>query len=436
MRRSRHGGRHVERFVARYGIKPFLAWRLHRRVFAWFGMAMVVTAVVVGGSMHLLNRGQGRAWSRDLEGTRRFVGQQFAAVWTREAERNALATQLAHDLEATVELRDAAGTVIGSVDGPCSGGVMEAKVSGNVPLGTVRVCAERYGPPHAWKVFLVGGVALLVLWLLAGRIARRLMRPLSMVIEVAEELGKGNLKTRIDLDTCRAMGDERALAGALNQMADRIERQMGDQRELLAQVSHELRTPLGHIRLLLELAREGAPSAKTLDELDREVQEIDALVADLLASSRVTFDALTLRPLSGSELGARALERAGLPPSLLTTEGNVALAGDATLLMRALANLLENARAHGGGATALTITAAPGLVRFGVRDAGPGFAPGDEVRAFDPFFQRPRAEANAHGSLGLGLALVQRIAVAHGGKATAENLAAGGAEVAFTVRAG
>jgi two-component system OmpR family sensor kinase len=433
VRRGHHRGRHVERFVARYGIKPFLAWRLHRRVFAWFGMSMVVTALVVGGSMHLLNRGQGRAWSHDLEGTKHFVGAQFGRVWSSAGERRALAMELARDLDATVELRDRSGALLEQVGEPCARGGMEATVPGE---GSVKICMARFGPPPAWKVLLVGGMALLALWLLAGRIARRLMRPLSMVIEVAEELGKGNLKTRIDLDSCRAMGDERALAGALNQMADRIERQMGDQRELLAQVSHELRTPLGHIRLLLELAREGAPSARTLDELDREVQEIDALVADLLASSRVTFDALTLRELSAQELGARALERAGLPSALLTSEAELTLDGDATLLMRALANLLENARAHGGGATALQVSATAEHVRFAVRDAGPGFATGDEVRAFDPFFHRPRAEADGHGSLGLGLALVQRIAVAHGGTATAQNVAAGGAEVSFTVRAG
>lgn len=435
MRGRRHRrGRHVERFVARYGIKPFLAWRLHRRVFAWFGMAMVLTAMVVGVSMHLLGRGEGRAWHQDIEGTRRFIGEAFAQVWAHPPERAELAARLARDLEAAVELRDAQGSVVERAGGACQGGALEAPVPGG--LGQVRLCTERYRPPQAWKVFLVGGLALLVLWLLAGRIARQLMRPLSMVIEVAEELGKGNLKTRITLDRCGAMGDERALAGALNQMADRIERQMADQRELLAQVSHELRTPLGHIRLLLELAREGAPSAKTLDALDREVEEIDALVADLLASSRVTFDALTLRPLQARALAARALERAGLSTALLAVEGEPTVQGDPTLLMRALANLLENARAHGGGAASLSVTMTAGEVRFAVRDGGPGFAPGDEVRAFDPFFHRPRAEGDGHGSLGLGLSLVARIAAAHGGRASAVNLPAGGAEVSFTVRAG
>jgi signal transduction histidine kinase len=67
-------------------------------------------------------------------------------------------------------------------------------------------------------------------------------------------------------------------------------------------------------------------------------------------------------------------------------------------------------------------------VVFEVSDQGPGFAPGDEQKVFDRFY-RGGAEPGHHGSLGLGLALVRRIAVAHGGRADAANRAEGGARV-------
>ncbi len=177
-------------------------------------------------------------------------------------------------------------------------------------------------------------------------------------------------------------------------MAARIERQLADQRELLAAVSHELRTPLARIRLLTEMAREGnGPSACVLDDLDREVMEIDALVGDLLASSRLDFAALTVTRLDPAEAAIRALERAGLDPTLLEVdEGTPAFQADATLLARALANLLENARAHAGGAERLRVR--PGgqrSVAFEVEDRGPGFADGEETRIFEPFFRRERA---------------------------------------------
>jgi len=65
-------------------------------------------------------------------------------------------------------------------------------------------------------------------------------------------------------------------------------------------------------------------------------------------------------------------------------------------------------------------------VVFEVSDRGTGFAPGDEQRVFDRFY-RGGKDAGSHGSLGLGLALVRRIAVAHGGRAEASNRPGGGA---------
>ena len=260
-----------------------------------------------------------------------------------------------------------------------------------------------------------------------------MVRPLYLVLDVAERLGKGDLKARAPLGRHRH-SDERTLARALNRMADRIERQMANQRELLAQVSHELRTPLGHMRLLLEMGRE-KHDPKTLDEIEKELVEIDALVADLLASSRVSFEALNLRDLDAGELAARALERAGVGADKLKVDGAPRIHADATLVVRALANLIDNAKAHGNGVATLEVKREGEQVRFAVLDAGPGFAAGDVDRAFDPFFHRPRGADGDGGSLGLGLALVQRIARAHGGDASARNRESGGAEVSFVVRA-
>ena len=68
-------------------------------------------------------------------------------------------------------------------------------------------------------------------------------------------------------------------------------------------------------------------------------------------------------------------------------------------------------------------------------DRGQGLLPGEEVRIFQPFYRKDRGgEAREAGSLGLGLALVQRIARAHGGESFAENRDGGGARVGFTVK--
>ena len=399
--------------------------RMQRRLFVWFGVSIVVTALVVMAVTTLLDqfRGTSRAQRDNVQA---LIGAQAGHVWDSPGQRNAWASEIAERLGWSIELDDAGGKQIGRFGPPTVHWAASAPVlRDGVQVGTVRVHPWPRGG-SGWTLLLAVFVALCSLWAISGKIAWKLAWPLEELTRVARDLGEGRLQSRFDVRFAR--GEVRSLAEVMNGMAERIERQLKDQRELLAAVSHELRTPLARIRLLLEIGRGG--DMTVLDQVEHEVLEMDALVGELLASARLDFTAMARVPLDGGDLGARALERAALPSTLLDVErgGPVALEGDPTLLQRALSNLLENARVHGGGVSRLRVDTPDGVVRFSVEDEGPGLPEGGG-RAFHPF---QRGEAS--DGLGLGLALVRRIAEAHGGIAFAENRGERGARVGFTVR--
>ena len=283
---------------------------------------------------------------------------------------------------------------------------------------------------HPWRICFLFGVQVLLLWKAAGGIARRIARPLYELTRVAQDIGRGNLTARASLGG-GGFDEIGVLSSAFNDMAARLERQLGDQRELAAAVSHELRTPLARIRLLIDIARQQGRKldAATLDEIERETIEIDTLVGELLASARLEFQVMTPKPLEAGEVARRALERAGEDAGKLNIEpAAIPFVADPTLMARALANLIDNARKHGGGLDGVGVRARDGAVSFAVADRGRGFAAGEEARVFDRF-TRGENGAASHGALGLGLALVRRIAEAHGGRAQAANRSGGGAEV-------
>jgi signal transduction histidine kinase len=418
---------------------------LQRRIFMWFGATILLTVIVVGALMGATAREV--SWRRDLQRAQSFVSDNYAQAWDDPPRRDVLTQTIARDLDFGVRVTDASGAPLGAAGATdatsaIGGGPWKVPVvRDGQTVGFVYLSAERYAG-HPWKVALALFAAGVVIWGASGAIARRLSRPFAELARVADELGAGNFAARVTLPARRGphrhAGEATVLAASINAMAEKIEKQFRDQRELLAAVSHEIRTPLARIRLLLELAREKGIDDPGLSEVDREVVEMDVLVAELLASSRLDFSAMTPKELDAVDVAGRALEREGLARALLQAEfpegAPRRVRADATLLARALSNIVENAKGHGGGLTALRVVRKGDAIAFEALDAGPGFTKEEAARVFDSFF-RGKPGSDEKPSLGLGLSLVRRIAEAHGGSAYAESRPEGGARVGFTIPA-
>ena len=277
-------------------------------------------------------------------------------------------------------------------------------------------------------------LALLVLGALmaAGTypLARSITRRIENLRRGVEDLGGGDLGTRVEVEGCDEVA---ALAGSFNRAADRIEALLQARQQMLASASHELRSPLARLRLSVELLREADSDTDRdthLAEAVRDVEELDRLVEDLLLVGRLEAgDATPSDPVE--LLGLAAEEAARVGAEVGGREAMVA--GDEMLLRILLRNLLENARRHGAPPIEVEVGLDRQSAWVRVTDAGPGVAPEQRERIFEPFYRPPGQPEETTRGAGLGLALVRRVAAHHGGHARCE-LREGGAFIVHLPR--
>ena len=268
-------------------------------------------------------------------------------------------------------------------------------------------------PPPDWEAkhrrfpWILGGL-LGIAAIGSYPVARRITRRIESLRRGVEELGAGDLSSRVPV--CGR--DEVAeLARAFNRSADQIQVLVHSQRRMLASASHELRSPLARVRVALELLPTLPPAeqAPLLREAAQDIQELDSLIADLLLAGRLGApEPLSKQPVDLLALGAEEAARTGAELSGTPVE----VRGDPKLLRRLIRNLLENANRHGAPPVELHIGPGP---RLEVRDRGPGVPDSERERIFEAFY-RPAGHREGEGGVGLGLALVRQITDAHGGQ--------------------
>jgi two-component system osmolarity sensor histidine kinase EnvZ len=199
---------------------------------------------------------------------------------------------------------------------------------------------------------------------------------------------------------------------AFNRMAGDLASMERERAMVLAGISHDLRTPLSRLRLAVEMS--GAEPAAA-EGMNADIEEMDQVIGQFLDFAR--GDAELREPV---EVDALADEVAGHFARLGRQVRRSGTAG-ATIpaarmaLHRALTNLVENALRYAGGEVEVAASQRGGRVVLEVLDRGPGI-PADEVDRLKRPFTRLDEARGGRGGAGLGLAIVERVARAHGGR--------------------
>ena len=433
--------------------------RLHSRVY----LQTLLVLVVVGAATTLVFALGGRG------GFAREMGERMARhtaglAAERLDDRAALARrlqQLNAELGVDVIVRDLEGRPLAAAGAPLPPPASDALASaraghtvtrhGPPPfalapvrdpatgavVGTLEIAARhRFGPAGLLAPLLMVALVLGVVAVVTRPLSRRLSRPVERLTEAARRLGGGDLSARVPVVTPRrwwprhrAPADEIAqLTRAFNDMAERVQRLVLGEKELLANISHELRSPLARLRMALALLPRTPAAEALLVEAERDLAELERLIDDVLATARLDATGLPahLGVVDAGALLTAVAERARHDP---TTAGRdvrvepsaepVRVVADEALLRRALWNLVENAAKYGAPPITLRAMHTGPDVVFAVDDEGPGIPVEARQRMLDPFQRLDTARTPGGatpGGFGLGLTFARRVAEVHGGR--------------------
>jgi heavy metal sensor kinase len=260
-------------------------------------------------------------------------------------------------------------------------------------------------------------------WLLA----RRALRPVDQITSLARQISAEDLSKRLQL----ALPDDEfgRLARTLDEMIERLDVEFQRQRRFTADASHELRTPLTALKAHIDVTREQSRSPSeyqdVLMRIDHEVERLISLVQRLLVLARadsgqipVEFESIPVAQIVEAAAEQHIPQATERGITLDISPGpNSTLWVDQSLLLQLLMNLIDNALRHttSDGSITLRWRHTERHIEIDVEDTGEGIAPVDLPHIFDRFYRADRARSRRTGSAGLGLAISQWIAEAHGG---------------------
>ena len=300
----------------------------------------------------------------------------------------------------------------------------------NVPMGSyvlqVGFSPERQDVQPLYVGFVIVLVGAIIVAGTSALIVRRVASPLSDAASAVESFrGAEGFQPLPEQGPAELV----TLAASFNAMARDISELLSNRTTLLAGISHDLRTPLTRMRFALELLPDTVPT-DLIDRFERNLTAMDELITDALRFARGAGEEPRRVPFRDYLDGVVARI-----DDELRIEWRGALPNDVNIatgaFQRVLANLVNNAQQHGGGAK-VAVDCGPTLVVH-VTDAGPGIPPSERDKVFRPFYRLEESRARATGGSGLGLAIVHQLCQAHGWRVSLDNSQDGGTDASIEV---
>jgi two-component system, OmpR family, sensor histidine kinase RstB len=303
--------------------------------------------------------------------------------------------------------------------------------------GKVLVMGPTPSPPSAdtRSIIILVSFVLMIVGVAGFLMISPLVRNLKALEITTSRFGDGDWDSRAIVKRGDVVG---SVAQQFNLMADRIQRLIQRERQLLQSVSHELRTPIARIRFSLDMlndAKTREEQQRRVQEIDGEICEIDQLVGELLDFNRIQSEST---PLDLQRVPVRPLleEVVRRLHDFRPTVGIEIVAGDEAqcpvrvdrlLFRRAIQNLVSNALRYARSQIVVRYSREQSATLVEVCDDGPGIPPEQHEQIMQPFFHGDERSNKVPGGAGLGLAIVRRIVALHGGSITIENTEIGGA---------
>ena len=294
-------------------------------------------------------------------------------------------------------------------------------------------------------LLIAGPVALVAAGIGGWWLARRALRPVSLMTREAEELSVSRLDERIEVP--QTSDELQRLASTLNDLLDRLQGLLQEKRRFVADASHELRTPLAAMRAELDVSLRSPDldprSREVLESTDEEVVRMHRIVENLLTLARIDEGELPLlrEPVDLREAATNVLASLNslIEAKHLRVDAqgeSIVVDGDRARLEQVLVNLVGNAVTFSPSDGVVTISfvrdAASGVCT--VADMGPGIDAALLPHVFDRFVRGDPARTGNGGS-GLGLAICREIITAHAGRIWVESRPGRGASFSFSIPA-